>query len=276
MEIQITAQGVTSLMAAPSSLKDMWIKLPRKAQILLAVLWRSNLRSFASVANACRATNGLIIVLSFAFASGGALAQTTTPQQRLQQSADDINLFLQQNGQGGRGLRGPRQTRCRLGRSPAVGSSNSDLSGPPSFNPLFQARNPRVCGKMTHVPNAAQAAVMVQCDREAASRLTSFTPILFLATDVQVEIGAPRNFIQSLDSWQDIDVKAKVYPLRGSATSWTCEYARDSLPYLNCNREGPSSKSVGECWHTNFGDWRCQMTVGGGASEMRVKGPTGY
>ncbi len=165
---------------------------------------------------------------------------------------------------------------CRDSSAQSAGSGSGDeLSGPATFNEMFQARNPRVCAKVTSVPNASQAAAMVQCEREANSRLNGFTPMLLLATDVHVEIGKPRDFM-AIDSYPDIDVTAKIYPLRGSGTSWACGYARDSLPYLNCNRDAPSPKGTGACWRTVFNDWRCQMSVGGGDREMRVKGPTTY
>jgi hypothetical protein len=140
----------------------------------------------------------LLVLFPSTIASIGVSAQTMTPQQRLQQTKNEIDKFLLDNDQG----------------TPGVSGAVSDLSGPPTFNDLFQTRNPRVCAKVTTVPNAAQAAVLVQCEREASSILTGFNPVLFLVTDVTLEIGKLRGYIQTLDLGQNIYVTAKVYPLR--------------------------------------------------------------
>ena len=178
------------------------------------------------------------------------------------------------------GLDGCRSRGVEAAERPqtSTGGSGSgdDLSGPATFNDLFEARNPRTCSKVTGVPNASYAAALAQCEREAGSRMNGFTPILLLATDVKVEIGQPRRFRIAVDAYDDIDVNAPIYSLRGSATGWTCGDARDSAPYANCNKDDASPKATGSCWHTLFNDRRCQMSVGGGDRELRVKGPTTY
>jgi hypothetical protein len=197
-----------------------------------------------------------IATFSFVAIATGGSAQPTPQQQRdgamqqLQKSSDDINKFLQQNGQ-----------------------SAYILSGPPTFNADFQARNPRVCSKLTTPPTPEQAKALVQCAEESLTN--GLTPLLMLVTDLQVEMGSPHAFQMGINSANDVDTSAMVYPLRGQGTTWACNLAR-LQPGQNCQRDRGVPKGVGECWHTQFGDWRCEMTTGGAGWETRLKGPTGY
>jgi hypothetical protein len=144
----------------------------------------------------------------------------------------------------------------------AAGSaSGADLSGPPTWNAEFTARNPRVCTKLMTPPNASQAKALVQCDHEGRSILTGMNPVIFLVTDLTVEVGPPRKFMMSQDAGPDIDVTAPVYPIQGTGTGWRCLSTRSLPAGQNCGKH-VASPGVGECWRTPFGDWRCSMTVG--------------
>ena len=142
----------------------------------------------------------------------------------------------------------------------AASGSGDDLSGPPTWNAEFTARNPRLCTKLMSPPNASQAKALVQCDHESRSIMTGMNPVVFLVTDVSVEVASPRKFMMSVDAGPDIDVTAPVYPIQGVATGWRCLSTRSIPAGQNCGKH-VTSPGVGECWRTPFGDWRCSMTV---------------
>jgi hypothetical protein len=169
---------------------------------------------------------------------------------------------------------------CKGGSAEASSSGSvADISpASPTFNQEYQTRNPRVCAKVTHRPSVAEAAVMVQCNYEASSRLTGSSPGLSLATDVVVEMGAARSYDPNMDDQKsDIDPSARVYPLRGSSTSYGC------LAVNQYNRNGNCFKSFGgglvgqgACYYTSFKEWQCYMTMGGTDQALNVKGPTAF
>lgn len=165
---------------------------------------------------------------------------------------------------------------CKTGSVQAAGgSSAANISGPPTFNETYQVRNPRICAKVTSPPTVAQATALVQC---AAERDTtgSSSPAIWLATDLQVEMGSPRNYMQGTDDRQDLDVSAKIYPLRGQGTQWSCGAAASSARGENCMKWPAAPGGQGSCWKTSFGDWNCGMTIGSHNWVTRQKGPTAY
>jgi hypothetical protein len=162
--------------------------------------------------------------------------------------------------------------------SGGAGASTTDISpATPTFNQQFEARNPRVCSKVTHVPSAAEATVMVQCEQEAASNTGGSSPVLMLATDVSVEMGTPKPYNPGVDNyWDNIDPSSKVIPLRGSSTGFTCTPVNPYNKGKNCSKSFGGQVGQGACWHTQFNDWRCRMTIGGKNQELQVKGPTAF
>ena len=159
----------------------------------------------------------------------------------------------------------------------AAGSGSAAAISPaaPTFNAEFQVRNPRVCAKVTHVPSAAEAAVMVQCDYESNSRTSGSTPIFFLATNVELELGAPKPYNPGVDNyWDDIDPSAVVYPLRGSSVGYTCTPVNAISRGKNCQKSYGGRLGHGACWRTQFNEWRCRMTTGGPEQALQVPGPT--
>jgi hypothetical protein len=163
----------------------------------------------------------------------------------------------------------------REGVEASGGGSAAEVSGPPTFNQTYQARNPRVCAKVTSPPNAAQAAALVQCSTETDTS-GSMTPMLTLVTDLQVEVGAPRNFIPGPDSRPDIDPSAKVYPIRGKGVMWQCNPAAGFPAGQNCYSYPAAAGGQGACYKTTFGDWTCRMSTGGPKQLQHQKGPTTY
>jgi hypothetical protein len=167
---------------------------------------------------------------------------------------------------------------CKSNSVEASGSASSaPMSGPPTFNDFFQARNPRVCRQVTTPPTPEEATALVQCAWEASSTMSGFSASLALVTDVQVQMSRPRPFKMEINNPPDVDTSGMVYDLRGQGTSWSCSPAQGIYaPGQNCAKNEAVPKGIGECWHTTFGDWKCNMTVGGGTYSNRLKGPTTY
>jgi len=154
----------------------------------------------------------------------------------------------------------------------------ADISpSPPTFNAQFETRNPRTCAKVTHVPSVSEATVMVQCEQEANSNATGSSPVFLLATDVSVQIGSPKPYNPGVDNyWDDIDPAAQVYPLRGSSTGYSCVPVNAYNKGKNCGKSSGGQMGQGACWHTQFSEWRCRMTIGGKNQELQVKGPVTF
>jgi hypothetical protein len=100
--------------------------------------------------------------------------------------------------------------------------------------------------------------------------------LITLATEVQVEIGSPRNFMPAMDSWSDIDTTAKIYPIRGTGTMWQCSPVPQYPAGQNCVSYPAAGLGKGSCYKTTFGDWTCHMPIGGPRQVLRQKGPTTY
>ncbi len=164
---------------------------------------------------------------------------------------------------------------CRGRGVQASGGSGASLSGPPVFRAQWQTRAPRECAKVTSPPNAAQAAALVQCTMDSES-----SQGVQLMQDVKVEMGGGRPFLIGSDEMlESIDPSAKVYPIRGSETFYTCIQVDNVMNNKgkNCSyQQWP--KSEGRCWRTKFNDWKCSMAAGGGGPQMisGQPGPTTY
>ena len=150
--------------------------------------------------------------------------------------------------------------------------SGSELSGPPKMSDKWGTRLPRECSQVTSPPSAAQAVALVQCTMEAESR-----DMVILIQDVKVQMGAPRAFGEAADTGlQDLDVSAKILPLRGSQTMYQCGEVRFYGKGTQCSAF-PYPKSEGRCWKTKFGDWKCNLAGGPGAQQLtKQPGPTTY
>jgi len=136
--------------------------------------------------------------------------------------------------------------------------SGSSLSGPLTMLPDYQARAPRTCTSVTKPPSLAQASVMVQCSSDQLSALG-----LSLLQDVKIEMGTSRPFVYQTDAGlPGIDLTAKVYPLRGSYTSYFCRAINNMSPAgKSCIRSAVPT-AQGWCWKTSFGDYKCLMQGG--------------
>jgi hypothetical protein len=133
--------------------------------------------------------------------------------------------------------------------------SAAAISGPLTMLPDYQARAPRTCSTVTSPPNAAQAAVMVQCSMDALSDIG-----LGLIQDVKVQVGKPRPF----NNWSDlgllnIDLTATVYPLQGSYTGYFCNLISNMAPAGQSCLKSAVPAAEGWCWKTSFGDYKCKL-----------------
>lgn len=152
---------------------------------------------------------------------------------------------------------------CESAGGEGSGQSAASISGPLTILPDYDARAPRTCAKVMSPPSAAQAAVMVQCTMDGLGPTG-----LQLTQDVVLEMGAPRPFVYNTDAGlAGIDLKAQVYPLRGSFTGYFCSKWGGSLvpKGRNCVVSAVPV-AQGWCWKTSFGDWNCKMQ--GGAPKM--------
>jgi len=165
---------------------------------------------------------------------------------------------------------------CKSSTVEAAGNgSATEMSGPPTYNDVYQVRNPRICAKVTSPPSVAQATALVQCSSESDTTGNA-TPAIWLATDLQVEMGAGRNYIPGTDDRQELDPTAKIYPLRGQGTRWSCGPATSYPAGQNCMKWPAGPGGQGSCWKTSFGDWNCGMTIGSPNWVAKHKGPTTY
>jgi hypothetical protein len=152
---------------------------------------------------------------------------------------------------------------CKSADGEGAGQSGARISGPLKMLPEYNARAPRTCAKVTSPPSAAQAAVMLQCTMDSLSATG-----LGLIQDVKLEMGSPRAFVYYTDAGlAGVDLNAKIYPLRGSYTGYSCTLSSASLNPggQNCIKSAVPV-AQGWCWKSSFGDWSCKMQ--GGAPDM--------
>jgi hypothetical protein len=144
---------------------------------------------------------------------------------------------------------------CKSAEGEGAGQSGAGISGPLTMLPQYGSRAPRTCAKVTSPPSVAQAAVLVQCSMEADSAFG-----VGLVQDVKPEIGKSRKFVYASDAGMpSIDLDAQVYPLEGTYSAYLCRYINNMSPAgANCTKT-VFSASIGWCYKTSFGDWRCRM-----------------
>ena len=94
----------------------------------------------------------------------------------------------------------------------------------------------------------------------------------------KIEMGTPRAFIYRTDAGlPEIDVEAKITPLRGSFTQYTCAPVNNITPAGHNCMKRVEADAVGFCWKTNFNDYKCALNYQGPAPFMAgYPGPTTY
>ena len=91
--------------------------------------------------------------------------------------------------------------------------------------------------------------------------------LLYLVTDVNIEVGKGRPFNPANDSFNSIDPSQLVYPIRGTYVGWQCSVLGSigGVAGKNCARSsGPTIG--GSCYKDAFGDWHCNLCCYMGSS----------
>jgi hypothetical protein len=155
------------------------------------------------------------------------------------------------------------------GQRPGDGS---ELSGPPTMNLNYKARNPRLCKPVNAPPTPGQAAVLIQCTMDQ-DRATG----LFLIQEVNIAMSRPRAYNGDTDSnLPEIDINAPIFPLSGSLKVFWCSTIGVGYPAgRNCQMT-PTPMAMGSCWKTTFGDWKCNLIGPAPNSRKELPGPTDY
>ena len=156
----------------------------------------------------------------------------------------------------------------------------------------FGARDPRTCSSRREpskgAPSGDQLTRYFICDEEKVTKSIASGDLLYLLTDVNVEVGKGRPFDMGTDAWPDVDPSQTVYPIRGRYTSWQCGAlgTHGNEPGHSCDKlEQPHAKGI--CYKDTFADWHCKFSDpgqtsttngcpgGGGATSCRLPPPTG-
>jgi hypothetical protein len=92
------------------------------------------------------------------------------------------------------------------------------------------------------------------------ARSGSVGDLLYLVTDIVIEVGKGRPFNALTDSYTDIDPSQPIYPIRGSYVGWQCGVVGSigAAAGHNCARNDGASQG-GTCYKDSFGDWHCKM-----------------
>ena len=146
----------------------------------------------------------------------------------------------------------------------------------------FGARDPRTCKSKKEpakgAPTADQLKEYFICEAEKADGYSGTAQLLYLVTNVTLEVAKGRPFNMRTDSWPDIDPSQMVYPVRGSFTWWQCSVLGSigGDPGKNCTKTEQPHAS-GMCFKTTFSDWHCPMSdiYNNGTTMERFPPPAG-
>ncbi len=146
----------------------------------------------------------------------------------------------------------------------------------------FGARDPRGCPSLKEptrgAPSAAQVKQILSCQAESLQRSGAVGDLLYLVTDVSVEIGKGHPFNPLTDSYNSIDPSQTVYPIRGSYTAWQCGVSGSigAPAGKNCAKND-AVPMTGNCYKDTFGDWHCTLCCQMGSNQKAgFPPPTGY
>jgi hypothetical protein len=146
----------------------------------------------------------------------------------------------------------------------------------------FGARDPRPCQSLKEptrgAPSAAQVKQILSCEAERLQRSGAVGDLLYLVTDVSVEIGKGHPFNILTDSYNSIDPSQTVYPIRGTYTAWQCGVSGSigAPAGKNCAKND-AVPMTGNCYKDTFGDWHCTLCCQMGSNQKGgFAPPTGY
>jgi hypothetical protein len=170
---------------------------------------------------------------------------------------------------------------CRDASSALAASNSADaasLSGPAVFSAFWGTRLPRVCAPVTTPPNAAQAAVLIQCHMDHATRED-----IYLMQNIQVQMSGTHQ-VGPMDGVEDnIDNSVPAYDLTGSHEYYDCAPINEAVMHntgKNCFVTH-SASTGGECWRVHDGTWHCELQTlagpnGRAHTDANQPGPTTY
>lgn len=144
----------------------------------------------------------------------------------------------------------------------------------------FGSRDPRTCTSRKEPvkgsPTAAQLQQYFICDQEVVRRSATSGDLLYLVTDVKLEVGKGRPFSLATDAVENIDPAQTVYPVRGTYAWWQCSAigSINGQPGKNCVKDEMTEAS-GRCYKSTFGEWHCLMFGGGPHDSTRYPPPAG-
>ena len=123
----------------------------------------------------------------------------------------------------------------------------------------YGSRDPITCAD-TKAPakgaiTVALATQYARCVAEGADRDN-----IWLLEDLKIQVGAATPYNPKDHYPADINVKAPVYPLRGSYKRYACAPITDEKGWENRGANCTvfyNTKATGVCFKTNFGDWYC-------------------
>jgi hypothetical protein len=145
--------------------------------------------------------------------------------------------------------------------------STSAVAAQESVSKIYGTREPRTCASRVEpssgAPSVEQAKQYFLCDGEVVA-----SDGFHLFTGVKIQVGAGRRFNPDVDSILDgVDPAQMIYPIRGTYTDYTCFPPHDAT-FLgggigkNCHK-AIYIDTIGACYRTSFGDWRCGYMHGG-------------
>ncbi len=151
----------------------------------------------------------------------------------------------------------------------AVATPTRRAGAQPGGGAKYGTRDPHACADRRApaggAPSAAQAALYAQCDGEGPYGSQGR---IGLMDNVRVQVGGGRPYQHVQDSYEDVDPRQPVYPIRGSFTLYSCDPLRTAREVAsgfadnrgrNCDAlDEPSATGV--CYKTTFADWHCTLT----------------
>lgn len=130
-------------------------------------------------------------------------------------------------------------------------------------NPMasrYGTRGPRTCADTKAPASGAITAALATRYFICASEGIS-SGDLYLVENVKLEVGAGVPYTPNLGSFEAINVRVPLYPIRGSFTRYQCrDLVREYVGPAgqSCNVYN-NVNATGYCYKTTFNDWKCMM-----------------
>ena len=158
---------------------------------------------------------------------------------------------------------------CSTARAePAPGATDAPSDAHAGLGAKYGTRDPRSCAVRTApargAPSGEQAAQYAQCEGEGPY---GSQDRIALMENMRVQVGGARPYQHVQDSYEDIDPRQPVYPIRGSFTGYSCDPLRTAREIASgfADNRGKNCDSLerphatGICFRTTFADWHCTL-----------------